>query len=146
MTGEFQFAIHNDAENISVYFKNWKDGGHSFWITGYEKDASVTTYSCTDLPTWIKDAGCVIYAWVWSPNNPGSWVPTTYISETSLEFDVDEELTGFLLARCQKDTTTPDWNKHDGDNTDGRVYNQTDDITCQAGVYSYACAGWKEYK
>ena len=36
------FHIHNDAENVTVYFKTWQDGGHSFWVTGYEAAAPVT--------------------------------------------------------------------------------------------------------
>ena len=35
------FHIHNDAVNVTVYFKTWQDGGHSFWITGYEAGGSV---------------------------------------------------------------------------------------------------------
>ena len=33
---DFLFVIHNDATNVTVYFKIWSDGGYSFWITGYE--------------------------------------------------------------------------------------------------------------
>ena len=31
------FFIHNDAKEVTVYFKVWKDGGLSFWVTGYVK-------------------------------------------------------------------------------------------------------------
>lgn len=31
-------VIHNDATNVSVYFKTWNDGGYSFWLTGYVAD------------------------------------------------------------------------------------------------------------
>lgn len=31
------FYIHNDADNVIVYFQLWDDGGHSFWVTGYSK-------------------------------------------------------------------------------------------------------------
>ena len=30
------FAIHNTASNVDVYLKIWSDGGHSFWVTGYD--------------------------------------------------------------------------------------------------------------
>jgi len=31
------FFIHNDAKDVTVYLKVWKDGGLSFWVTGYVK-------------------------------------------------------------------------------------------------------------
>ena len=102
------------------------------------------TYTCTDMPTWIKDDGCVIFAWSWSPKDNGSWHALEYEGDTAAKFTVDEELTGFLLARCAAGTTTPDWNNKG--NTPGRVYNQTSDITCTSGTYSYKCTTWKEYK
>ena len=58
---------------------------------------NVTTYTVTDLPDWITNDGCVIFAWVWGPNNTGEWIPTEFTSTTSLKFDVDEEITGMLL-------------------------------------------------
>ena len=102
------------------------------------------TYTCTDMPTWIKDDGCVIFAWAWSPSDQGSWRSLEYEGDTAAKFTVNEELTGFLLARCAQGTTTPDWNIKD--NKPGRVYNKTEDITCASGVYSYKCAKWVEYK
>ena len=102
------------------------------------------TYTCTDLPDWITNDGCVIFAWAWSANDTGSWKSGTFgAGGASLSFDANEELLGFLLARCAAGTTLPDWNIHD--DAPGRVYNQTEDITCTSGVYSYACASWKEY-
>ena len=105
------------------------------------------TYTCTGLPDWITNDGCVVFAWVWSPNDAGSWKSLTYGAgekPTEASFGVSEELTGFLLARCAAGTTSPDWNIH-GDEA-GRVYNQTENIDCVSGTYSYECASWKEYK
>ena len=101
-------------------------------------------YSCTDLPDWIQNDGCVIFAWSWSPTDGGSWHDTYYTSANSVEFIVDNELTGFLLARCVSGTTKPDWTITSG-NEPGRVYNQTEDINCHAGVYEYSCPEWKTY-
>ena len=56
----------------------------------------------------------------------------------------DKELQGFLLARCVAGTTQPDWNITSGDNP-GRIYNQTNDISCSSGTYSYQCSDWKGY-
>ncbi len=102
------------------------------------------TYTCTDLPEWITNDGCVIFVWAWEAGAAGSWIGADYTSETSLEFVVPNELQGFLLARCISGTTQPNWDIHD--DSVGRIYNQTEDIACEAGVYTYACAQWKEYK
>ncbi len=101
------------------------------------------TYTCTDLPNWIKDNDCVIFAWAWKAGQDGSWKATTYDGDTALHFTVDGELQGFLLARCVAGTTTPDWSATG--NNPGRVYNQTEDISCSSGTYSYTCSSWKEY-
>lgn len=101
-------------------------------------------YSVSGMPEWIQNDDCVIFAWVWSPNDSGSWKSLTYTDKTAATFNVAEELTGFLLARCIKDTTVPDWSIKD--NTPGRIYNQTENIDCTSGVYAYTCAQWKEYK
>lgn len=146
-----------DFEKVAItanwtLYANWNEGGSVTPdpvtpdpVTPDPDQTTGITYTCTDLPNWITDDGCVIFAWVWSPSDTGSWKSCTYGSPaTSLTFEVDAELTGFLLARCKQGTTTPDWdNKGD---TAGRVYNQTENIECSSGVYSYACASWKEYK
>lgn len=104
-----------------------------------------TTYTITDLPTWIQDDGCVIFAWVWSDSNPGEWLSTTYTGETTLTFTTKGEITGMLLARCVAGTTKPDWAIKAPSNEPGRVYNQTVDIKVTSGVTSYSCSSWKEY-
>ena len=143
-TAEFSFAIHNDAEDVTVYFETW-EGGYSFWITGYEQPAGLYTYECTNVPTWVHNDGCVVFAWVWNePGTLNAWVPCT-LDGSTISFEVDEELKGFVLARCVKDTTEPDWTIHDPSNQPGRVYNQTENVNCTASTYSYNCPTWKEY-
>ena len=105
------------------------------------------TYTCTSLPDWITNDGCVIFAWAWEAGQNGAWYSCTYgdgEKPTELSFHVDGELEGFLLARCKAGTTTPDWSIKD--DSVGRVYNQTENIDCTSGVYSYTCSSWKEYK
>ena len=105
------------------------------------------TYTCTSLPDWITNDGCVIFAWAWEAGKDGAWYSCTYgegDKPTELSFKVAAELEGFLLARCKEGTTTPDWNIKD--DSVGRVYNQTENIDCTSGTYSYTCSSWKEYK
>lgn len=102
------------------------------------------TYTINEMPTWVKNNDCVIFAWVWGSWNQGSWESLTYTSDTSATFKVAQPLTGFLLARCAAGTTTPDWaNKSQSD--PGRIYNKTQDITCVDAIYTYSCSDWVEY-
>ena len=139
------YTIHNDATNVDVWLKVWNDG-YSFWITGYEKGQSQSvTYTCTGLPDWITNDGCVIFVWAWGNSDGGSWHEATFINNGSaLTFEVDDELNGFLLARCVSGTTQPDWSIKSGNNA-GRIYNKTGDIACTSGTYSYVCSTWYAY-
>jgi len=112
---------------------------------GGQVDPTTVTYTVTNLPNWIQDANCVVFAWVWGHNNLGSWKTLTYGNNNDATFTVDGNLTGFLLARCIGGTTQPNWDEH-GDNV-GRIYNKTNDVACITGVYSYSCPeeNWNPY-
>ena len=130
----------------AILYANWSGGSGTLPDdpVNPQPQPGEITYTCTNLPDWITNDGCVIFAWVWSPSDTGSCKSCTYGSPaSSLTFKVDGELTGFLLARCAAGTTLPDWNNK-GDSA-GRVYNQTENINCTSGTYSYQCASWKEY-
>ena len=127
---------------MAVYLKHWASGAYTFWITtpaesgqqggGESGQQGEVTYSCTNLPDWITNDGCVIFAWVWSPNDAGSWKSCSYGDPAAeVTFVVGEELTGFLLARCAAGTTEPNWSET-GD-VAGKVYNKTADkhFTCR---------------
>ncbi len=104
-----------------------------------------TTYTIDQLPTWITNDGCVIFAWAWEEGKDGEWIETTYTSETSLTFTTNKNIVGLLLARCAPGTTKPDWNM----TTDGpgRVYNQTGDMKVTEGVTTYSLpeSMWRPY-
>ena len=139
---------HNSVENkyifgdTDAYFTLSvdDDGAIVYTFNILEAPATVFTYTITDLPDWIQNDGCVIFAWYWSP---GAWKKVEFDESGNASFTCGDELTGFLLARCHADTVTPDW----AIKTDiaGRVYNQTEDINCTSGVYSYSCTNWKAY-
>lgn len=109
-------------------------------------DPSGFEYKAINLPDWITNDGCKIFAWVWSPNNEGSWLECTYEPDvekpTYVTIAPEEELTGFVLARCQYETTTPNW--EETADVAGKVYNKTSDITCTAGTYEYDASSWVE--
>ena len=143
------FTIHNTAENAFVLIKTWETGWTNFYVSGYQSGGDVdpgeeVEYSCVDLPDWITNDGCVIFAWTWSGADVGSWHATAFISDTSLSFSHNGELNGFLLVRCVSGTTQPDWGIKSGDSV-GRIYNKTADISCSAGVYEYSCPNWSAY-
>lgn len=136
---------------MAVYLKHWASGAYTFWLTtpssggeggqGGEGQEGEVTYTCTGLPDWITNDGCVIFAWVWSPSDGGSWKSCEYAEPaTEVSFVTAEELTGFLLVRCAQGTTQPDWSA----TTDGpgKIYNKTQDIACVAGTHSYECSNW----
>lgn len=102
------------------------------------------TYTVDSMPDWITADDCVVFAWVWSESDPGSWKQTTFTNSTTLEFKVSEDLHGFLLVRCVAGTTEPDWGITSG-NEPGRIFNKTADIPCSEGEYTYSCADWEEY-
>ena len=101
------------------------------------------TYSITDLPLWIRNDDCVTLAWVWSPNDVGSWHFLNFNSNTSGTIKTDEELTGFKLVRCIKGTTIPQWELYE--DIPGRIYDETGNITCYSGTYSYSCSSWSKH-
>ena len=105
------------------------------------------TYTVTGMPSWVINDDAKVFAWVWGSGDTGSWV-NCVLGETvddvvSLTFTVASEKEGCLLVRCVAGTEAPDWAAYD--NNTGRIYNQTEDITLTAGVYSVVCSTWKEY-
>ena len=101
-------------------------------------------YKVTGLPNWIQNDGCVIFAWGWGGADfgAGKWA-SLEISGTEATFPADDEIDGFLLARCAAGTTTPSWDEK-GD-VPGRVYNQTENIAVTRGVFEYSCSNWFDY-
>ena len=100
--------------------------------------------SINSLPTWITNDGCQIFAWVWGGDyGNGEWVSCTYTTTTSLEINLSKNATGMLLVRCSAGTTTPNWDV--SNDSPGRIYNQTEDISLVTGQTTYQCSNWKEY-
>ncbi len=109
------------------------------------------TYAVTDIPSWITDDDCIIFAWAWASGASGQWYACNYTSideqghATGLTFDTATEMAGMLLVRCIKDTETPNWDEKG--NNPGRIYNKTKDFTLTSGVYEYSAPNdmWVSY-
>lgn len=122
------FFTHNEASGVNIYLKTWEDGGYSFWVEGFAFENEYV-YTATGLPDWIGNDGCVVFAYVWGDGIVASFHRAVVIGSQA-KFDLDFEAQNFLLVRCAKGTTEPAW----GEN----IYNQSGDVTCSSGVYTYS--------
>ena len=119
---------------LKAIFDGTSAGGGSGGGSG--SDVTNITWTAIDMPTWVRDDGCVIFAWAWQNGAEGQWYELTYTSDTSATFEAPSDLAGMLLARCAPGTTTPDWDAaSDGP---GKVYNKTNDVTVESGKTTYS--------
>ena len=134
------------AGNNPIYagtnFAIWEKGVNGSGSTGgggTEPGETVSiTVTCADDWTW--NDGVKIFAWVWGGSyGGGQWISCSG-SGTTVNFDVTDDLTAFLLVRCHKDTVTPDWDAAAG--SAGEIYNKTNDITYSSGQTSYNGGNW----
>ena len=124
--------------NFAIWEKG-VDGTDSIGGGGTEPGETVSiTVTCADDWTW--NDGVKIFAWVWGGSyGTGQWIPCSG-SGTTVNFDITDDLTAFLLVRCHNDTMTPDW----GAATDsaGKIYNKTNNITYSSDQTSYNGGSW----
>ena len=134
------------AGNNPIYagtnFAIWEkgvDGSGSTGGGGTEPGETVTlSVNILDNFTW--NDGVKIFAWVWGGSyGGGQWIPCSG-SGTTVNFDITDDLTAFLLVRCHKDTVTPDWDA--AAVSAGEIYNKTNDITYSSGQTSYNGGNW----
>ena len=110
---------------------------------GGGQSSSTVTFSCTNVPDWIPNDGAKVFAWAWGGGaDDGEWF-NCEINGTTITFVAPDDITGFLLARCDSATTVPSWSVTGGN--PGRIYNQTENIDVSYGTTSYVCSSWKEY-
>ena len=109
-------TIHNDANNVAVYFKTWKDGGYSYWLTGYEKSEEETTYTIyfRDASWWNKDAASTNYV-TWKDTKPTGlgqmmthiqYIEASHFNYWSCEVPADAAYIMFIRTG---DNGTADW-------------------------------------
>lgn len=134
------------AGNNPIYagtnFAIWEKGVNGSGSTGgggTEPGETVSiTVTCAGDWTWTD--GVKIFAWVWGGSyGGGQWISCSG-SGTTVNFDITDDLTAFLLVRCHKDTVTPDWDAAAG--SAGEIYNKTNDITYSSGQTSYNGGSW----
>lgn len=98
------------------------------------------------VPDWTWNDGTKVFVWGWNENSKsedkdGSWVEASGAGEksTTVTFPAKNVWTGFLLARCQKDTTEPNWDIKDRKSNDpGRIYNKTKDVKIAGDKTEYS--------
>ena len=112
---------------------------------GGGSQASDITWTVTDMPTWVTDDNCVIFAWAWQNGVTGAWYELAYTNATTATFEAPSDLAGMLLARCAAGTTLPNWDETG--TGPGRVFNQTNDVNTEVGKTSYSFPEqiWKSY-
>ena len=124
--------------NFAIWEKG-VNGTDSIGGGGTEPGEMVSiTVTCANDWTW--NDGVKIFAWVWGGSyGTGQWIPCSG-SGTTVNFDITDDLTAFLLVRCHKDTVAPDWDAAAG--SAGEIYNKTNDITYTSGQTSYNGENW----
>ena len=124
--------------NFAIWEKG-VNGTDSIGGGGTEPGEMVSiTVTCANDWTW--NDGVKIFAWVWGGSyGTGQWIPCSG-SGTTVNFDITDDLTAFLLVRCHKDTVAPDWDAAAG--SAGEIYNKTNDITYSSGQTSYNGVSW----
>lgn len=94
------------------------------------------------VPDWTWSDGTKVFVWGWNENSKsedkdGSWVEASGAGEksTTVTFPAKNVWTGFLLARCQKGTTEPNWDMRVND--PGRIYNKSSDVNIENDKTDY---------
>ena len=108
-------------------------------------ESTVYEYACSMMPDWTWSDDCKLFIWVWGGiYGSGDWVQAIKTSSTSCRFIVArQQITGFKVCRCHKDTTVPYWNQQ-GD-TAGRIYNVSADINCNNNQFVYLIGTLYDY-
>ena len=120
----YAYALKDGFEDSDVVQKTYTTSGNE-------------TFKATSNATWITDDGCVIFAWCWGGGaGSGAWYAGTSDKSGNFTWEAPSDITYFLLARCIRGTTEPNWSASSG--TTGCVYNQTSDYAVTSGQTVYA--------
>lgn len=105
------------------------------------------TYSVTNFPSWVANDGAVLFAWTWGgTSGTGTWSKIEISNNghnINGSFVAPSDIVGFNMARCSKGTTLPNWEVFD--NSAGRVYNKSADVSVTSGITSYSSPEFTEY-
>lgn len=117
-------------------------GGVNIAVSGSSSTSTTKTYTVTNIPIWVYNEDCVLFSWAWnSTSGEQAFYTIKETNGTSVSTELPNDIDGFLLVRCQKDTVTPDWTIGTGDSA-GRIYHQTTNIDVIEGTLSYECPTW----
>lgn len=132
----------NNPIYAGTNFAIWEKGVSGSGSTGggVTEPGETVSITVTCAGDWTWTDGVKIFAWVWGGSyGGGQWIPCSG-SGTTVNFDVTDDLTAFLLVRCHKDTMTPDWSAP-GEGP-GKIYNKTNNISYSSGQTSYNGGSW----
>lgn len=108
-------------------------------------ETTVYEYRASNLPSRLWNDDCKVFVWVWGGiYGAGDWIQATKRTTTSFTWLVRaQQIDGFKVCRCHKDTTVPYWNAQ-GD-VAGRIYNVSADITVTPSIYVYLISTLYDY-
>ena len=133
------FLYSGSASSLDFYLKESLDDHSVSIYIGIHQEIiyDVTVKIETDQQPWVlKDVD--IFVGAIDADGKTTWIPVSYTEcAASFEVSLPEGTIKFLVVRCFKGTTTPDWEIKEG-NEPGRIYNQTSpDTFLEKGVSEY---------
>ena len=130
----YAFASRNGDDDIAltsgVYNFYLNSNGEIYIVKLSTDEPVVVTFNVTNMPNWIGNDNCDLYAWTWGGHQEARWVKLSY-SGTSGTFEEYNDITGFKLIRIANGAS-PSWN----------CFNSTGDIQVVSGVYTYSASTW----
>lgn len=133
------FLYSGSASSLDFYLKESLDDHSVSVYIGIHQEIiyDVTVKIETDQQPWVlKDVD--IFVGAIDADEKTTWIPVSYTDcAANFEVSLPEGTVKFLVVRCVKGTTTPNWDMKSGDEP-GRIYNQTDpDTFLEKGVSEY---------
>lgn len=93
-------------------------------------------------PFTLDDVVC--FAWVWGGSaGNGVWKKLTSTAFKRAYFEVEVDITNFIIVRCKKGTTTPSW--EETADVAGRIYNKTGEFSNNYLGSVFSFTSWPDY-
>lgn len=141
--------LFDESDVLAEYVSPKAAGTHTLFISkgsGTEnhvysaKDGASHAFTVT-VQDWTGNDDVALFASVQHSNHVWYWVSASLTNSTTLTFNAPDNISCFLLVRCHKGTTVPNWDETGG--VVGRIYSKTADTNTNGG-YSYSTT-WVDY-